>query len=480
MTNPSGQSLIVLEQELSDLAEFFRWVLTSEPRPQLQTVTGWVGSLGRAETGRINRAQGKYASQDLVPYRIELQFYGSGQSVTLAFQSGIGATFSNAGSGKWTKAKKPIELFLRSHFVGSRLVTAEIGHTLVFEFQNGNQLTLSARKELSDHLCLRAEAVALKKAIEARLAPIGPSGVGSRAIGFTPLDAQVDGASNEPLRGAGLEQQVSDHLNLRVARAPHSSGRIEKLNGAIRKVELEIAIKSSDRERKCAEWIIANQSLDVPSGYKDLLRPEWSSLGQASNELFSAAKRNEKKLSRTQGRLLELKSELAREVARAGQPTGRGDDQGLRNQFPEERHQVEPRREESLLRQANAKGRTVRLDERLTLYVGKSAKENLSLLRQAQPFDYWLHIKDEPGAHGILRRPRGVEPTPSQFQLAARWVLFYSLKQKRAQEVSGQSFDVLLAQCRYVRPIKGDRLGRVQHTHAEVIRVVFDPAALQN
>jgi predicted ribosome quality control (RQC) complex YloA/Tae2 family protein len=100
--------------------------------------------------------------------------------------------------------------------------------------------------------------------------------------------------------------------------------------------------------------------------------------------------------------------------------------------------------------------------------VGRSAKDNLSLLRAAKPWDIWLHVKDVPGCYGLLRRNKNQEIPEALLQEAARKVVDFSLKAKRTLR-EGERFEVLVAECRYVRPIKGDHIGRVRYSNERVL-----------
>ena len=42
---------------------------------------------------------------------------------------------------------------------------------------------------------------------------------------------------------------------------------------------------------------------------------------------------------------------------------------------------------------------------------------------------------------------------------------------KRAAELKGETYDLLIVECRYVRPIKGDKNGRVHYTNDRVLRL---------
>jgi hypothetical protein len=117
-----------------------------------------------------------------------------------------------------------------------------------------------------------------------------------------------------------------------------------------------------------------------------------------------------------------------------------------------------------------AQHRRLILAEGLECVVGKSARDNLALLRAAKPHDIWLHLRDRPGAHGFVRRAKGRAISDEELAQAARFLIETSLK-KRSRELAGQRFDVSIAECRYIRPIKGDRHGQVQVQEERVMTV---------
>ena len=124
----------------------------------------------------------------------------------------------------------------------------------------------------------------------------------------------------------------------------------------------------------------------------------------------------------------------------------------------------------NFLVKAEAKGRRHKIGDDLEVYVGKSAADNLAILRRAQPFDYWLHLRERPGSHAILRRTRGRTVSDAELIEAGRWVIEQSTGQ-RVRELKGERFDLLIVECRFVRPIKGDRLGRVNYSNDRVIHI---------
>lgn len=117
-----------------------------------------------------------------------------------------------------------------------------------------------------------------------------------------------------------------------------------------------------------------------------------------------------------------------------------------------------------LMHKAEARGRKLHLDSGAIAYCGKSAADNLSLLRQAKAWDFWLHLKDYPGAHAIIHRQRDQLISDVELQQVAEWVAKESLSSKSL--MIGQRVVVVYVECRFVRPIKGDKLGRVNY-HSE-------------
>lgn len=117
-----------------------------------------------------------------------------------------------------------------------------------------------------------------------------------------------------------------------------------------------------------------------------------------------------------------------------------------------------------LMRQASAKGRKLHLDSGVIVYCGKSAADNLALLRRARAWDLWLHLKDYPGAHAIIHKNKDQVIAEGDLSRAAEWVVKESFASKKME--LGARLDIVIVECRFVRPIKGDKLGRVNY-HSE-------------
>lgn len=120
-----------------------------------------------------------------------------------------------------------------------------------------------------------------------------------------------------------------------------------------------------------------------------------------------------------------------------------------------------------------AQVRKLILDEakNLVCWLGKSATENAKLLREAKAWDIWIHLKDYPSAYAILQRNKDQNISDIMIQKAAQWLASESLKNKK--DLLGVKLAVVWVECRHVRPIKGDKLGRVTYHHAHEILITL-------
>jgi hypothetical protein len=100
----------------------------------------------------------------------------------------------------------------------------------------------------------------------------------------------------------------------------------------------------------------------------------------------------------------------------------------------------------------------------LSLLVGRNARENHHLtFRVAHAEDVWLHAREAPGAHVILRDPEG-RAGADDLREAAEVAAFFSEARKDAQ------VDVHVTRRKHVKPAKGGP-GRVFVAHSDTLRV---------
>lgn len=99
----------------------------------------------------------------------------------------------------------------------------------------------------------------------------------------------------------------------------------------------------------------------------------------------------------------------------------------------------------------------------LSLLVGRGARQNQQLtFSTAGPEDWWLHARDVPGAHVVLRDPEG-RAAEQDLREAAEVAAFFSDARGAAQA------DVHATRRKHVRPAGAP--GRVRVMHSDTLRV---------
>ena len=180
---------------------------------------------------------------------------------------------------------------------------------------------------------------------------------------------------------------------------------------------------------------------------------------------FKKAKEIESKLIRTQRRLQELQCQL--DVL---------DQLGV--EAWERKQKEQPGLPVKFKPKSGDKGsapqlRSLELSGDCKAYFGKSGRDNLKLLRKSRAWDLWVHIKDHPGSHAIVFRPKAHLVTDEELQRVASRLVELSFG-PRAHGLKGDGFEFLVSECRYVHPIKGDQLGRVTYSQAQTRRFVYN------
>ncbi len=226
---------------------------------------------------------------------------------------------------------------------------------------------------------------------------------------------------------------------------------LEKKKKAYQAIEAQLQSDSTAKWREMGESL--KSAATVADEWKELYDSKKSRSWNLENA-FEKAKLQEKKRAGTIERLQKMKDEI----------------DFLENNIL---HQVVPSQEATSISQASrllektqTKGRRLQLEGGFEAVMGKSARDNLAILRKAQAWDLWMHLKDHPGAHAIVLRPRQKDVPQQIIQKVAEWLIRESLSQQKIQW--GAKYDVVVVECRHVRPIKGDKLGRVTYHHPQV------------
>jgi hypothetical protein len=333
--------------------------------------------------------------------------------------------------------KKPIQLFFKSHFKGLDLEKVErvekLGRLIRFYF--------SADQETSMEISLIPGKVnvTLYKG-DKQISAFKP-----KDIEPAPNDTFEDSQPREPQYFEDLWQRENKPQKNNAGDGSLKKDLKKKQKG-LKKMEEKLEEVSENLWEKAGEWIKKQQSIaQVPEEF-DAFIDSSKSLSWNIEHIFTQAKKNKGKLEGTKERIEILK----KEISELEQGRGAKKKDGT----------------PSLLKKAELKGKTYEIDG-YRLFIGRSGPDNLKLLRKAKPWYLWLHIKDYPGAHGILERDKkSGEPKPQIVVEAAQKVIAQSLP-KGAQG----KFECLYAECRYVRPIKGAKSGQVTYSHEKVVGV---------
>lgn len=352
------------------------------------------------------------------------------------------------------KISRPLTLFIKSRFDGRRIesIRADLsrGRVLIFTFHG--EATIEAH--LIPHA---ANLIAIDG--KARVTENKPKELPQQQLQTREDEtARTLSQITEEWLASQTKKPQQGPLNDAAAREKKWQKAVEKKRGALERMTEELALKLNGAHRELGEWLKTHGTLEG-APHAELLKTD-ESLAWNIDHAFHRAKENERKAEGTRERIAQVQGEL----------------EALERQGPQryDLPQKGPsaKQLENLLAKAAAKGRRHQVAPDLEVYIGKSAGDNLALLRKAQPFDLWLHLRDFPGAHAIMRRTRGRNVTDQELQEAGHWVIEQSLGQ-RASNMRGERFDLLIVECRFVRPIKGDKLGRVNYSNDRVMSLRY-------
>jgi predicted ribosome quality control (RQC) complex YloA/Tae2 family protein len=381
-----------------------------------------------------------------------LGFYGHGDLTWLVMDLRPARTclliFSNENRPRHKPQKKPLQLFLNAHLLHRDLERVELdeekGRVVELNFSEDSKAQ-SLRLTLIPQL-LNVEACAYDKQIFL----VKPKTLSSihrqNTQDFLRSPEQIQ---KEWLASIPVAKEKSHPRDSAVA----------KKEKAIQKVREELDKKSSNSYRALGQILVASQSLDGPEEVRKLVDPKLS-LAENIQMAFSHAKSLDLKRIRTHERLQQLEAELQKLINSkanvAHSPTG-----------------LAPHKIRSTLKTKTPpyQGRTLKLSDDLEFIVGRSAKDNLALLRRSRAWDLWIHLKDQPGSHGILFRPKNKKISDDLLRKASAFLIHNS--GTKAKSLIGQRVDLLVAECRFVRPIKGDYLGQVNYHSARTFSVLI-------
>ena len=181
------------------------------------------------------------------------------------------------------------------------------------------------------------------------------------------------------------------------------------------------------------------------------------SLPANADRLFEKARRLERARRQVDARRADAREKLQRALAREAGALAARDLADLDAAAGRSRARPEEKA-------AGAAPRHYLTTRGLSVLVGRGARENHRLtFAVAGPEDFWLHARDVPGAHVILRDPEG-RAGAEDVREAAELAAFFS--DARAQPQA----DVHVTRRKHVRAARGGH-GRVRVAHSDTLRV---------
>lgn len=349
------------------------------------------------------------------------------------------------------KKKTPLNLFLRAHFDGHKLTGIE----RVKDYGRVVRLTFSGEQTL-----------------EFRLFPHGCNVIarsGEKSLSFAKVEPLVEAPpAPSELLNRDLDALRQQWLSLRGGAAggggkkkgasadPVSrvKGELARKEKALAKVNEELQRKTDLPWRAVGEWLKSNQTLEVPEEWQPFVDKR-RKLSWNVDQCFAKARDVEGKIFGTEQRRKLLREEIDGLKLELEKPPG---EMTIKPQTPS----LQP------LKDSDASGRTLRLSDELVAVAGKNAADNLKLLRKARAWDFWLHLQDQPGSHVILFRNKSTSVSDAVFKQVIAWFTRIQFGKKYSNYV-GDKVKVIVTECRHVRPIKGDRLGRVNYQDERII-----------
>lgn len=232
---------------------------------------------------------------------------------------------------------------------------------------------------------------------------------------------------------------------------------LEKKNKALSAIEKQVQQFKNEEWAEVGEFLKAN-------GFKNL-KPEWSvyidydkTVSVNMQKCFEKAKAAKVKIKGAEARYHLLRHEIdnLKEITP--------------EKFEQHLHQQSAKKNKLPERKIEGRLRKTQLEESgIVAYMGKSAADNMSLLRRSKPHDLWLHLKDYPSAHAIIHKQKDQKVSDLDIKKIANWLIKEGLSEKLTQ--MGGKFSVVLVECRHVKPLKGDKLGRVTYHNSREILI---------
>lgn len=333
---------------------------------------------------------------------------------------------------KIPKKPKPVTLFLNSHaknlYVKNFSVGVETGRVVFLELFSKNHLCKVEFRLIPKSVNMLVFAVDKMVAWEKpKDLPASKNEEGSEDfLATTDWVLQYAVAWAKPQKNQLISSGVDP--------AKKIQEEIRKKESTILKIQAELAKHDEIQYQKLGELL--KYSDEVPSELMAFYDSK-KTVAENRERAFQKAKDIVRKRQGTQARLQALQDEILH----------------LKKKIEDQDFQIKVSVANQILQKSDSSARKKVLKSGFEVVIGKTGKDNLAILRQSRAWDYWFHLKDYPGAHAILFRNKNQKVPDSALEEVATWIIQESLGKKI--ETQDLKFDVIIAECRFVRPVKG-------------------------
>jgi predicted ribosome quality control (RQC) complex YloA/Tae2 family protein len=297
-----------------------------------------------------------------------------------------------------------------------------------------------------------------------RLLPFAPPGGEGETVHPPTWTAAGAACLSARVRG----QRFAREQRRRLDDARHRAQRLAQLRSRLG--EDRAGLPAADALRRSAEALLAHGGeatpgaahVDVPDPWDGERRLRIAIDGRVSlpvnaNRLFDKARRIDRARRHVDQRLEQVERDL--ESARADERAALD----ARNAADLRPLPAAPFRPGAPARRAASGPRRYLTSRGLEVVAGRGARENQKITFEvAAPDDWWLHARDVPGAHVVLRDPEG-RAGDEDLREAAEVAAFFSDAGAEAQA------DVHATRRKHLRP--GGGAGRVRVLHSQTLRV---------
>jgi hypothetical protein len=346
------------------------------------------------------------------------------------------------------KQVKPIVLFLKAHFLGSvfdaAMVQKEFGRLVRLKFSENREMELhlfsQARNAIFRH---DKSQISLHKV--SLLQPLGE--IKEDLTPRSPQQIFADWMENFSQSSPKIKPTHESEKNL--------NKTIAKKNQGLLDLEKKIQEISNSSWHSIAVWLKEHRTLEVPLEFEPYIHRQ-KDLAWNIEQAFTKSKQLKAKMAAVEERRKLLQKEIDDLKANPAlfvpaKPSSKFEKSAI----------------------DGAKGRTKIINDQIRAYVGKSAEDNLKILRKSKAWHLWMHIKDFPGSHGIVAFDKSVSIPVEVLREVALWIIENSLSNKQRDSWRGVRCEVLYCECRFVTPIRGDKLGRVNYKNEKILSVTL-------